>query len=268
LEGEIFGLKYRIIILAIAVVFSFMGFAGGPRYGDCVERDASGEKVFYLTFDAHDDRTNVEFILSVLEQYKIKATFFLTGYFIKKYPDLALKISRAGHAVGNHTLTHEYYTSEARLLREMKVTNERFRQLTGNDMNRLWRAPYLQYEKASFRWVLKSGRKLGYRHIGVSLETHDWVIRRTDPRYLTNEEFLYFFRNLVNTNRYIPYGVRRKYLSYPRQGPAASYSGLIMLMHGGTYRRADRVRILPQVIEHLQSRGYRFGDCRKFEQGM
>lgn len=59
-----------------------------------------------LTFD---DGPHPEFtpkVLDVLKEHKAKATFFLVGDNIKKYPDLTRRIIKEGHRVGNHSMSH------------------------------------------------------------------------------------------------------------------------------------------------------------------
>ena len=61
------------------------------------------DKKIALTIDAawEDDKT--PFILDTLAQYNVKATFFLCGFWVEKYPDEVKQIAAAGHEIGNHT---------------------------------------------------------------------------------------------------------------------------------------------------------------------
>ncbi len=63
--------------------------------------------VVYMTFDDGPCK-NTERVLEILEKYGIKATFFLVGKNMRNYPDAARAISDAGHAIGCHSVTHEY----------------------------------------------------------------------------------------------------------------------------------------------------------------
>jgi peptidoglycan/xylan/chitin deacetylase (PgdA/CDA1 family) len=66
----------------------------------------SFEKKIYLTFDdgPHPDITL--FVLDCLQQYNIKAHFFLIGNNVIKHPKVYTKIVENGHAIGNHTFNH------------------------------------------------------------------------------------------------------------------------------------------------------------------
>ena len=64
------------------------------------------EKAVYLTFDDGPIPEATPFILDTLSQYGIKATFFLVGDNVRKYPELYDKVVAAGHRIGNHTFNH------------------------------------------------------------------------------------------------------------------------------------------------------------------
>mgnify|MGYP005747522345 CR=1 FL=1 len=60
----------------------------------------------YLTFDDGPIPESTPFILETLKKYDIKATFFMVGDNVRKYPELYRQIVEAGHRVGNHTFNH------------------------------------------------------------------------------------------------------------------------------------------------------------------
>ena len=64
------------------------------------------EKAVYLTFDDGPIPEATPFILDTLSQYGIKATFFMVGDNVRKYPELYDKVVAAGHRIGNHTFNH------------------------------------------------------------------------------------------------------------------------------------------------------------------
>ncbi|WP_102346896.1 polysaccharide deacetylase family protein [Bacillus sp. Marseille-P3661] len=65
-------------------------------------------------------------MLKTLEKHKVKATFFLEGQWVKKYPDLAKMIIDAGHEIGNHAYSHPNMEnlSPASIREEITKTNE------------------------------------------------------------------------------------------------------------------------------------------------
>ena len=66
----------------------------------------SRERAVYLTFDDGPIPESTPFILHTLAVFGIKATFFMVGDNVRKYPDLYRQIVAAGHQVGNHTYHH------------------------------------------------------------------------------------------------------------------------------------------------------------------
>jgi len=64
------------------------------------------ERAVYLTFDDGPIPEATPFILDVLKGYGIKATFFMVGDNVRKYPELYKRIVDEGHQIGNHTHNH------------------------------------------------------------------------------------------------------------------------------------------------------------------
>ena len=67
---------------------------------------ASNQKIVYLTFDDGPIPGVTDWVLDILNQYRAKATFFVVGENVKKYPTLFSRIVEKGHTVGNHTQNH------------------------------------------------------------------------------------------------------------------------------------------------------------------
>jgi peptidoglycan/xylan/chitin deacetylase (PgdA/CDA1 family) len=64
------------------------------------------EKAVYLTFDDGPIPEATPFILDTLKAFDVKATFFMVGDNVRKYPELRERIIAEGHQVGNHTHNH------------------------------------------------------------------------------------------------------------------------------------------------------------------
>ncbi len=64
------------------------------------------EESIFITFDDGPTPGITEWILATLDQYDVKATFFMLGRNVEMYPELYNKIVEAGHRVGNHTYSH------------------------------------------------------------------------------------------------------------------------------------------------------------------
>ena len=72
------------------------------------------EHAVYLTFDDGPIPEATPFILETLHHYGAKATFFMVGDNVRKYPHLFRQVVEEGHQVGNHTFNHyggfKYFT--------------------------------------------------------------------------------------------------------------------------------------------------------------
>lgn len=210
-----------------------------------------------ITFDGGYEAYEADEILGALRARGIKTTVFLTGFFIKRHPDVTRQIVLDGHEVGNHTMTHPHLTTFAKdfrhrtlpgisrpfLLRELRRTEEIFKKVTGVEMAPLWRAPYGEINDTLRRWALKEG----YLHVGwtydhgsrESLDTLDWVHDTSSRFYHSSTE------------------IKARILGFGKDSNGVR--GGIILMHLGTERRIDRVSsILGEMLDDLTDMGYRF----------
>src|SRR5690606_25269113 len=64
------------------------------------------QKIVALTFDDGPSKPYTDQILNILDRYNVKATFFVVGMNIKRYPDMIQKIMKKGHDIGNHSMYH------------------------------------------------------------------------------------------------------------------------------------------------------------------
>lgn len=71
-----------------------------------VKPSKKGEKMVYLTFDDGPIPESTPWVLDLLDRYGVKATFFMVGDNVRKYPELYRDVLSRGHRVGNHTMHH------------------------------------------------------------------------------------------------------------------------------------------------------------------
>jgi peptidoglycan/xylan/chitin deacetylase (PgdA/CDA1 family) len=64
------------------------------------------EKLVYFTFDDGPIPEITPLVLDLLDKYNAKATFFMVGENVLKYPDIYQKVISSGHEIGNHTFNH------------------------------------------------------------------------------------------------------------------------------------------------------------------
>ncbi|MCM1319810.1 MAG: polysaccharide deacetylase family protein [Muribaculaceae bacterium] len=65
-----------------------------------------GERSVYITFDDGPIPQATPEVLSILDRYGVKATFFMVGDNARRYPHLVREVFARGHRIGNHTMHH------------------------------------------------------------------------------------------------------------------------------------------------------------------
>lgn len=70
------------------------------------EGEARRRKEIYITFDDGPIPEVTPWVLDQLDRFGIKATFFMVGQNVERYPDLLEEVRRRGHSVGSHTMHH------------------------------------------------------------------------------------------------------------------------------------------------------------------
>ena len=85
-------------------------------------------------------------ILAVLEKHNVKCTFFMTGYFLREFPEEAKRIFEAGHEIANHSNTHKHMKTlnSHNQLRQLQIPTEEAEALLGVTP-RLFRPPHGEY---------------------------------------------------------------------------------------------------------------------------
>jgi peptidoglycan/xylan/chitin deacetylase (PgdA/CDA1 family) len=218
-----------IILVAVVVLPVFFDEAILVRK-DTLYRVRTSKKIVALTFDDGPSPTWTPQILDELKKAGVKATFFMIGEHVEKYPDVVRRVHDEGHEIGNHTYDHHgifYYTPEE-LKAEVEKADDAIAGVIGQ------RTTFFRPPKA---WITgKEKRQLkdmGYTPVLWTLNSKDWVT--FDDKYI------------------VPYIVDR------------IKPGDIILFHdsGGVFgiengNREETVQSIPQVITELARRGYRF----------
>ncbi len=80
------------------------------------------QKKIALTFDDGPHPRYTREILDILDEYDVKATFFIVGENAERYPETVCEVLKRGHELGNHTYTHPHLTHEncSDLMEEIK----------------------------------------------------------------------------------------------------------------------------------------------------
>ncbi|GGE57358.1 polysaccharide deacetylase family protein [Priestia taiwanensis] len=134
-----------IIVVLIGSFFGLYKLMNSRTYqvaGTLVNKVETNEKVVYLTFDDGPTK-ETDRILQALKELDIKATFFLIGSNIEKHTEEAKSILAQGHAIGNHTYSHNrmVFKSPSFIQEEIDKTNDIIKEIGYTD-EILFRPPY------------------------------------------------------------------------------------------------------------------------------
>jgi peptidoglycan/xylan/chitin deacetylase (PgdA/CDA1 family) len=83
-----------------------------PRIGfflPLISRGKSGKRAVAITFDDGPDPLSTPALLKLLQKHGMRATFFLTGKRVSRYPEVVREILACGHSLGNHTYSHDNF---------------------------------------------------------------------------------------------------------------------------------------------------------------
>ncbi len=135
--------------------------AGEPAFGltEPVRRGNPEARRVALTFDIEIDDTTLYAILEALRQRNVKGTFFVTGNWVKRFPDAARAIVADGHEIANHSLTHPYFSRIGLdgMANELRETERIVQEITGHSTRPHFRFPYGDYTAQAVAAVAAEG---------------------------------------------------------------------------------------------------------------
>lgn len=94
------------------------------------------EKIAYLTFDDGPSKQVTPQILQILQEEGIKATFFVLGSRVERFPELLKQEYESGHYIANHGYSHDYgsiYSSPNAVLDEYNHTESLIKRAIGHE---------------------------------------------------------------------------------------------------------------------------------------
>lgn len=176
-----------------------------------------------LTFDDGPHPRYTPIILDILEEYGIKATFFMVGENVKYYESTAQAVIDAGHEVENHTFTHKCMgkLNSSDMRREIGECEDAIGYLTE------YRTRFLRPPEGKMSGMVRDViRELDYKVILWDVDTRDWA--HTPPEDIAN--------NILSSIE----------------------AGDIILMHDFIGHNSPTPEALRLVIPELLDRGYKF----------
>ena len=171
-----------IIVISLLVITLFLVWASADIssniYVKTICKGNSEDQVAALTFDDGPDEVMTERVLDVLKRHDIKATFFLIGEKVDKYPHIVRRMVEEGHTVANHTYSHKAtfpMSSAENVRQELQKCNDAIYKATGL-RTKLFRPPF----GVTNPIIGKMVRRNDYTTIGWSIRSLDTVKSRED----------------------------------------------------------------------------------------
>ena len=212
------------LVLAVAAIFwvvnapAVVGVSSTERKLPiyCVQTD---EKLMSLSFDAAWGNEDTQLLIDILGKYNVKATFFVVGEWVDKYPESVKALHDAGHEIMNHSQDHAHFSqlTADQIADNIGACNDRIQAITGVRPT-LFRCPYGEYDDHVVSAVT-----------GLGMYTIQWDVDSLDWKDLPAEEI-----TARVTSRAQP--------------------GSIALFHNAAKNTPEA---LPALIEALQADGYK-----------
>lgn len=183
----------------------------------------AGARYVYLTFDDGPHPTYTAQILSVLDRYGVRATFFQIGREVRLHGALSYQAHRRGHSVQNHTWSHVDLRRQSWSgFRQQVVDADRFIRARTGQTPRCLRPPFGAVDRQVYR-----------RAAGLNKSVQLWTV---DPR---------------DWQRPGASVIANRVLSRVR-------TGSVILLHDGGGNRSQTVAATSTIIRTLKARGYTF----------
>ena len=134
----------------------------------CVQKDY---KVVSLSFDAAWGNEDTQQLIDILGKYNVRATFFVVGEWVDKYPESVKALHDAGHEIMNHSNDHAHFNSLStdEIITDLNTCNDKIEAVTGVRPT-LFRCPYGEYDDH----VINATRSIGMGPIQWDVDSLDW----------------------------------------------------------------------------------------------
>ena len=193
------------------------------------------KKICYITFDDGPTNDITPQVLDVLKKYNVKATFFCLGKMLDANPEIAKREYDEGHLVANHTYYHNYgdlYASADSFMKEVNMTQDKIKEITGEEPFKLMRFPGGSHNAGSYAAVKQEYKKV-----------------------LKEKGFYYADWNCLNGDAEATSRSTDELINSVKK--TALEDNLIVLMHDAS-TKTTTPQALGSIIEYLKSKGYEF----------
>lgn len=246
-SSKILGKYWQIIVIVVAVIILFIFICyyilKNGRWGfymDVQEEQSYSEvsaevtnntgKRAYLTFDDGPSENTME-LLDILDEYDVKATFFVIGR-EEKYYDCYREIVKRGHVLALHSYSHNYkqiYSSKDNFVKDIEELRKLLYDVTGVDA-------------------------IYYRFPGGSSNSLTKVPISELVAYIEEQGLVYFDWNALNQDA-VSGCLSPEQLVDNIMQDAKNHNDVVILMHDLTERHTT-IESIPLLIETLREEGY------------
>ena len=214
---------FLILALILYGAWQFSKSRTHQLFGEFYPRVETANSLVALTFDDGPRPEYADEVIEILEKENVRATFFVTGAELHKYPEGGEKLVDAGHILGNHSYSHKQMVlNSTEFIRDEIEVTDSLIQAAGHSGEIYFRPPYGKC-LVGLPWYLK-------RH---NRKTVMWDIEPESYRDIMNEP--------VKIRSHISDNVR---------------PGSIILLHVMYKSRQASRDALPGIIDDLRSSGY------------
>ncbi len=228
--------KHKILVILLVIfTFCFLGYSlfriskssTFQFFGEIIPRVTTDQKVVALTFDDAPTSYSDE-VLEILAEKNIKATFYVIGQSLEKYPQEGKNIIQAGHELGNHSYSHQRFLlkSMSFIDSEIQKTNQLIKD-TGYQGEITFRPPYGK-KLFALPWYLRQHK----------IKTITWDV---DP-----DAYAMSLQKGEKTDFLVNYTLEH------------TKPGSIVLLHPFCQSCESEREAIGQIINRLQEKGYEF----------
>ena len=201
----------------------------------------NGEKIVFLTFDDGTSTTNTPKVLDILKKEGVKATFFITGqnveYGGEKARDLIKQEFNEGHAIANHSYTHDVkklYPNRVLDIDAFKADFEKNDKMLKEVLGKYFSTRVIRCPGGYGSW--KGMEPLDEYLDENKMISIDWTSLNADAE-----------GKKKNAKELADYAIKT----------AEGKEMVVMLMHD-TYGKEETVKALPTIIKYFKDNGYEF----------
>ena len=205
--------------------------------------EVAKDKVVYLTFDDGPTRDNSNEIVFMLQDYGIKASFFVEGQDVVRYPDRMEAIFNRGHVIACHSYSHEYtsiYSSTQAFIGEIEQYEDALIEAIGEE-NFAQVQKIIRFPGGTNNAYLSKTEALAYIEAvrGLGYAVYDWTALTGDADPSLSDKSP---KKLVSQ------------LDSSLKSAKSQGLDLIILMHDNVYSK----EALSEVLDYLIAEGYYF----------